>query len=174
MCILMLYTVCRYVSIYYMQTFVEQQQLTHTHRQAGRQASLVQFSWPPFEAASRRRENHGGPGDRYVRPLIGWSRSHWSPGWPVWVWGCRCDGRPVGSGGSVCSAAGSPGTGGKNDAPSPPPGVRNPLLLPLQSQRRWQAVSWSEPLVIGGSDSCPSLDPLGQAVAGGTPPLLRP
>lgn len=30
----------------------------HTHRQAGKQASLVQFSWPPFEAASRRSAEH--------------------------------------------------------------------------------------------------------------------
>lgn len=35
-----------------------QRQLTHTHRQAGRQASLVQFSWPPFEATSRRSKEH--------------------------------------------------------------------------------------------------------------------
>lgn len=31
----------------------------HTHRQAGRQASLVQFSWPPFEAASRKNKEQG-------------------------------------------------------------------------------------------------------------------
>lgn len=30
----------------------------HTHRQAGRRASLVQFSWPLIEAASRQSEEH--------------------------------------------------------------------------------------------------------------------
>lgn len=30
----------------------------YIHRQAGTQASLVQFSWPPSEAASRQSEEH--------------------------------------------------------------------------------------------------------------------
>lgn len=76
------------------------------------------------------------PGDGHVPLLTGLSRSHWSPGWPVFVWGCSCDGQPVDNGGSVCSAADSPGTAGRNDVPSPPPGVRNPLLLPLRSQQK--------------------------------------
>lgn len=42
-----------------MQTFAAAA-AAYKHRQAGRQASLVQFSWPPFEAASRRSEEHGG------------------------------------------------------------------------------------------------------------------
>lgn len=36
-----------------------QQQLTHTHRQAGRQASLVQFSWPPIEGRQGEARNMG-------------------------------------------------------------------------------------------------------------------
>lgn len=147
----------------------------YTHRQAGRQASLVQFSWPPFEAASRRKRETWVQGGGRVPAFTGWSRSHWSPGWPVWVWGCSYDdGQPAGSGGSVCSAAGSPGTEGRSDVPSPPPAERNLLLLPLRSRQRWRAVFWSEPREAGGSGSCPSLGPWGQAAAGGTPPWLRP
>lgn len=40
-----------------MQAFEWEQQLTH--RQPGRQAILVQFSWPSFEVASRQSEEHG-------------------------------------------------------------------------------------------------------------------
>lgn len=142
----------------------------HTHRQAGRQASLVQFSWPPFEAASRKNKEQGFQEYGFVPVLTGWSRSHWSPGWLVWVSGCSCDGQPVGSGGSECSAAGSPGTARRSDVPSPPPGVRSLLLLPLLSQQRWQAVFWSEPHEVGGSGSCPLQGTWGQAAAGETPP----
>lgn len=46
----------------------------YTHRQAGTQASLVQFSWPPFEAASRRSEEHGGA-RRWSHPSSHWVES---------------------------------------------------------------------------------------------------
>lgn len=42
-----------------MQIFFCMTAAAYTHRQAGRQASLVQFGWPPFEAASRRSEERG-------------------------------------------------------------------------------------------------------------------
>lgn len=146
----------------------------YTHRQDWQTGQFGSVQLASIWSGIKAKRWTWVPGDGHIPPLTGWSRSHWSPGWPAWVWACSWDGQPVGNGGSACSAAGSPGTAGRNDVPSPPPGGRNPLLLPLRSQQRWQAVFWSEPREIGGSGSCLLLGPLGRAAAGGTPPWLRP
>lgn len=46
--------------------------VAYTHRQAGRQASLIQFSWTPFEAASRRSGEHGCQEMGMSHSSLGW------------------------------------------------------------------------------------------------------
>ena len=54
-----------------MQIFVWKQQRTDTHRQAGKQASLVQFSWPPYGAASRRSKERRWEKVGVFQPSLG-------------------------------------------------------------------------------------------------------
>lgn len=103
-----------------------------------------------------------------VTPLTGTSQSHWSPDWYWWTWWCCC-GPLDKSGRSRCSALGSPGTAGKNAVHAPPLVVKNLPLPPLQSQRKWQAGSWSEHHGSGGGGFGLWPHLWEQAAAAGTP-----